>query len=147
MFFFSDVQGHGTSPFVRTVEDQPESPRATSSRMPLTSSPIHTSSFGSPNMSNILGADISMQQKAPEYCGYRADTQCTFCANRSTFLMAPDGDNADEWFEESESEGSSVGSGVCQHLLQFIKGTFSFEFYFLSSLFFMNSKEVLLKTS
>ncbi len=54
-----------------------------------------------------------MQQKAPEYCGYRADTQCTFSANRSTFLMAPDGDNADEWLEESESEGSSVGVLEC----------------------------------
>ena len=84
--------GHGTSSFIRTVEDQPESPRATSSRMPLTSSPIHTFSFGSPNMSSILGEDISMQHKAPEYGGYRADTQCTFCANRSTFLMAPNGD-------------------------------------------------------
>ena len=64
-------------------------------------------------MSSILGADTSMQQKAPEYKGYRADTQCIFSANRSTFLMAPDGDNADEWFEESESEGSSVGELEC----------------------------------
>lgn len=64
-------------------------------------------------MSSVLETDSLLQQEATESGTDRIAQQSTFCGERSEVSRHPNFDNADEWFEESESEESYVDELDC----------------------------------